>query len=153
MSGITPCINIAHGLPKRHQISGSILPSLHFAVHHSIVRAFSICVDFIGFVFVPGSNRVASVDDARRIASVLDESCPSLPLGQTEVGMRWRWHRGSRPTPDRSTVNVHKDKDKYGGGDRDPSENTTLPTPDHTCRRSHTHQRTSRYRCRASMGG
>jgi len=33
-------------------------------------------VDFIGFVFVPGSKRVVSVDDARRIASVLNQRSP-----------------------------------------------------------------------------
>jgi anthranilate synthase / indole-3-glycerol phosphate synthase / phosphoribosylanthranilate isomerase len=42
---------------------------------------------FIGFVFVPGSKRAVSVDDARRIQSILDPDRPSLPLNQTEIGM------------------------------------------------------------------
>jgi hypothetical protein len=89
LSSITPCINIMHSLPKQHQISESILLSLHFAVHYSRTAVFSVCVNFIGFVFVPGYKRVVSADDARRIASVSDETRPSLPLDQTEsCGLR-----------------------------------------------------------------
>jgi anthranilate synthase / indole-3-glycerol phosphate synthase / phosphoribosylanthranilate isomerase len=44
-------------------------------------------VDFIGFVFVPGSKRIVSVDDARRIASVLNESRSSLNQTETEIGV------------------------------------------------------------------
>jgi hypothetical protein len=70
-------------------------------------------------MFVPGSKRVVSVGDARWIESVLDENHPSLPLDQTEteteIWMGIGWHRGSRPALDRSTANVHKDKD--GDGD------------------------------------
>ena len=56
----------------------SILPS-------SRVTAFSVCVDFLGFVFVPESKRIVSVDDARQIASVLDENRPSIPLNRKET--------------------------------------------------------------------
>jgi hypothetical protein len=43
-----------------------------------------------GFIFVPGSKRVMSVDDVNRIASLLNErllpnqKSPSLPLDETE---------------------------------------------------------------------
>jgi hypothetical protein len=89
LSSITPCINIAHSLLKQHQISESILLSFHLAVHYSRTTAFSVCVNFIGFVFVPGYKWVVSADDARRIASISDETRPSLPLDQTEsCGLR-----------------------------------------------------------------
>jgi anthranilate synthase / indole-3-glycerol phosphate synthase / phosphoribosylanthranilate isomerase len=40
-----------------------------------------------GFVFVPGSKRVVSVDDASRIASVMNESRSSLDQTETETGV------------------------------------------------------------------
>jgi anthranilate synthase / indole-3-glycerol phosphate synthase / phosphoribosylanthranilate isomerase len=47
-------------------------------------------VDFTGFVFLPGSKRVVNVDDASRIASVLNERSPLLDQTETEteIGIR-----------------------------------------------------------------
>jgi anthranilate synthase / indole-3-glycerol phosphate synthase / phosphoribosylanthranilate isomerase len=50
-------------------------------------RGADASVDFFGFVFVPGSKRVVSVDDARWIASVLNERSPPLDQTETETEM------------------------------------------------------------------